>query len=126
MEIRKSFALEHHVKVKMLQFRAYESLMRQLGVDVKMDKTIWKYEFEVMDGSQRTEMPVGAKLVFVSRDPSGFLCAWFEVDPTAETEIRQFEVHGTGHPITKEEEYLGSVVASPFVWHLYEFKGIVL
>ena len=87
---------------------------------MEIRKRIFKYEFEIKDGYQTKSVPLGGKVVFVGKDPSGWLCAWIEVDPGAEKELRPFVVRGTGHPIEKDEEYLGTIVTGQLVWHLYE------
>jgi hypothetical protein len=53
---------------------------------------------------------------------------WAEVDPTAPTEPRTFEIFGTGHPIHEdmgvERAYVGTCFIGSFVWHVYEYEGV--
>jgi hypothetical protein len=82
-------------------------------------KTIWKYEFSIIDGEQSAEMPKGADIVHVG-NYAGVLCAWAVVAPSSAKVTRRFVVHGTGHPIETGEQYLGTAQIGPFVWHLFE------
>ena len=62
--------------------------------------------------------------------PSGFIplkvdlqdddpCLWYLCDPNAKRVGKQFVFVGTGHPIEDGLEYIGQVMQSPFVWHLF-------
>lgn len=48
---------------------------------------------------------------------------WVEqAEPALELTERRFRVFGTGQPIPEGYHHKGTVVAGPFVWHLYEFS----
>lgn len=92
-------------------------------------QTIWKYVFP-LDTNQTVELPTGAKVIHVAgiRDE---VTAWFLLDPiaflldpTAKLEQRKFSVYGTGHKISDRAVYVGTAICDPFVWHLFEIKGI--
>lgn len=84
-------------------------------------KTIWKI---VLDRSvTRAELPEGADFLSVGPDPraSANVVAWFAVDTERATETRAFQIVGTGQELPDGESlYLGSVIQSPFVWHVFE------
>lgn len=87
-------------------------------------KTIWKFSLDVT-GSQRIEMPKGAQILTVQSQHDQ-ACIWAIVDVCdgCETEMRTFEIHGTGNPLPQEpgidRPYVGTFQQSPFVWHLFE------
>jgi hypothetical protein len=84
-------------------------------------KTIYKYPLQLADGAQEVKMPKGAHLVHVDLQ-HGDPTLWAEVDTEAASEVRLFQVHGTGHPIKHDGNYVGTAVGVPFVWHVYEFR----
>ena len=90
-----------------------------------MSRTIWKYPFHVND-SVVIEMPVGAKIIpFVAAARLEYgergLVVWAEVDPEAEREDRVLHVVGTGNPMPQRPmRHIGTCIAGPFVWHVYE------
>lgn len=82
-------------------------------------KQIWKYD--VHDGSIR--MPIGAKILSVQLQNNRPMM-WAIVDPNAETEIRKFEIVGTGMGFNDTNymyTYIGTFQDNPFVWHLFEW-----
>lgn len=84
-------------------------------------KTIWKFPLEITD-AQTVRLPKGAEVLKVDRDPVGDLSVWAHVDPAAETEDRLLHIVGTGNPMPTAvgpAEHVGSVVDSPFVWHVF-------
>lgn len=85
------------------------------------DKTIYKYPTPTSFDPVRTiELPIGAEIVTVGLDPVGEFCMWALVDPTAEPENRMFVLVGTGHPITHDVNYIGSIKDGQFMWHILE------
>jgi hypothetical protein len=81
-------------------------------------KQIWKYQVENL-----IEMPKEAEILTVKVQDSFNVCIWAKVDPEKETEIRAFEVIGTGHPFDDtNKEYIGTYLDGTFVWHLFEIK----
>jgi hypothetical protein len=85
--------------------------------------TVWKFAFEIED-VLRVQMPIGASVVHVGCDPSGVPCFWALVLPKAATEIRTFQLRGTGERVGDEcGAHVGSFVQGPFVWHVFESVG---
>jgi hypothetical protein len=72
-------------------------------------------------------MPLGSRILHVGDQikegdpPEHPLTIWVEVDPDeAERPIKHwFRIHGTGHDLPFGQDYVGTVVRAPFVWHLY-------
>ena len=91
-----------------------------------MSRTIWKFAFDV-DDHITISMPEGAKVLTVQQQGDD-ACIWAEVNPAAKPEARFFRVFGTGHPMPCEMGYsdvhVGTWLAGPFVWHLYELTGV--
>lgn len=83
-------------------------------------KTVWKYEVPIDGASHHFEIPTGATVLQVGRQPfSDNLSVWCEVDPSVLTANRYLQVFGTGHEIPKSAEHWGTAVDGDFVWHLY-------
>jgi len=82
-------------------------------------KTIWKFKLIVTD-EQQIEMPEGAAPLFVA--PSGHLeiLLWALVDSESPRVLHRFAIRGTGHPVPGDGVYVGSVIAQPFVWHVFD------
>lgn len=47
------------------------------------------------------------------------VCVWTEESDTTLMATRRARVYGTGQPLPESDVHLGSVVAGPFVWHVY-------
>jgi len=93
-----------------------------------MEKTIWKFKLETTE-IQEIEMPMYAEILCVQTQ-NEIPCLWALVDPTAEKEIRHFEVFGTGHPIEQDHPYRRNYIGTyqlcggDFVLHVFEYtKG---
>jgi len=90
-----------------------------------MEKTIWKYELQVIDHPQRIDIPLDSKIMTVQSQGES-ICMWVMVDPDAEKETRYFEVFGTGGPIHCDmgvsRQYIGTfqLLEGKFVGHLFE------
>lgn len=85
------------------------------------NRSIWKFVLDLNNVNQCIAMPPGARIVHVNWQNG--LCLWAEVlGGQSQTEDRTFVVHGTGHFIPKGT-YVGTVMAPPFVWHVYETTG---
>lgn len=84
-------------------------------------KAIWKYTLKITD-EQSVKMPRGAKILSTASQ-DGSLCVWAEVDPSrwakGDTVDVAFAVVGTGNPMSHRGSFVGTVVMSPFVWHVY-------
>lgn len=82
-------------------------------------RQIWKFPLEVTD-VQTISMPMGAKIMHVDVQHDQ-VCLWAGVYPDNSKMDRTFHLYGTGHAIPDDvQDYLGSVVIGPFVWHLFE------
>jgi hypothetical protein len=84
-------------------------------------KTIWKFTLALTD-SQRIEMPEDAEILTVQLQGET-IQLWAVVDPgkADNTEMRTFEIHGTGNPIGDGvREYITTFQQPPFVWHVFE------
>ena len=85
--------------------------------------TIWKFE---LDETSTIDMPEGAKILRVGCQGEKIML-WALVDVTDATRWvqRNFWVYGTGEQILdgRDEAYLGTVFAGPYVWHVFERKG---
>lgn len=91
-------------------------------------KTIWKFPLEIA-GAQGIEMPKGAEILCVQFQKT-ILCLWAIVDPSAENEIRGFEICGTGRAPQHDFDRLSYVstfqtMDGEFVWHLFEIDALI-
>lgn len=85
-----------------------------------MNDTIWKFSFDVAD-VVTLHVPGGARfLPLVHATSPERLEVWAEVDSKRPSGPRTLRIVGTGHPLAGTAGYVGSVVATPFVWHVYE------
>lgn len=84
-----------------------------------MRTTIWKYPLASQNGLQLIRMPSDSIVLrFAMQD--GGPCVWAEVDPEAETIMKEFVIVGTGRKLPAGLfRYVGSAEDGPFVWHLY-------
>lgn len=83
-------------------------------------KTVYKYEMS-MPHIVTTRLPVDAKFIHFGADELNQLSMWFEIDTEQNAFIdREFHIVGTEHPIDFKGYHLGSLIAGPYVWHLYE------
>lgn len=92
--------------------------------------TVWKYPLTLGTtdaGEFELEVPADAKFIHVDLDPAErsnirAVRVWALVNPvTKHMNRRKLRVVGTGHPINSEYiKHIGSVVAPPFIWHVFE------
>ncbi len=74
-------------------------------------------------------MPIGAKILTVQTQ-NDIPCLWALVDPQAETEGRNIEIFGTGHPVLSDlgtaREYIGTFQMhnGTLVFHVFEYTGV--
>ncbi|GAB3889023.1 DUF7352 domain-containing protein [Terrabacter terrigena] len=88
-----------------------------------MSRTIWKFQAPVQDEFDLNG-PAPLNIVHVAPDGPTGLLIWAEVDPNRSQTERHLRVVGTGNPIPNDvTRHIGSVIAPPFVWHLYEATG---
>lgn len=86
-----------------------------------MNNTIYKYSLMLTDYHQ-TWLPQGAKLLSVQMQ-NGAPVLWALVDPSAQLEIREIRVYGTGHPVPNAGEHLvhiDTIQDGSLVWHVFE------
>ncbi len=86
-----------------------------------MDK-IYKYSLSLTAGAQSIALPQDAEIVHF--DMQGDTpCIWVRIDPFATVQqTRQFWIMGTGSYIKDNLKYIGTVMYSTLVWHLYELE----
>ena len=87
--------------------------------------TVYKYEVPVSDVPWAVGMPIGAKILHVGvsgTDPMTTVWIWAEVARDVPTEIRSFQLTGTGHPVPDGLTYVGTAYEAmlPLVWHVWE------
>ncbi len=79
---------------------------------------IWKYPLS-LTGTNILRMPEGAKVIHLGSQDNQ-LILWAIVDEESPLETRQFNIYGTGQPMTSEvEQYLGTVQIDSLVWHVF-------
>lgn len=89
-----------------------------------MKKTIWKYTLQV--GKNEIPMPTGAQIL-TAQGQDNKLCIWCivnELEHTDMYEVRKIIVFGTGHllpPAVDVSDWIATVQAGSFVWHVFEF-----
>lgn len=84
-------------------------------------RTIWKYVISEHARPQSFQIPFGGKLCHVDVDPQGVGPAmWFEIDTEHTSETRSFIVLGTGDPISKGFEHIGTLRDVAWIWHVFE------
>ena len=83
---------------------------------------VWKYQFDIDDGEQTKDIPLMHQCLYVAMQ-AGKLCLWVLVNPSNATVSKGFVLHGTGHPIGDDEDYVGSSLDGQFVWHLFKRKS---
>lgn len=91
-----------------------------------MNLIIWKFKLEIVD-IQEIFLPDGAELLSVANQGES-LCLWAIVDPSKEKRNRCIEIIKTGELILMDatiyRKFIGTVVISPFVWHVFE-SGLI-
>lgn len=81
---------------------------------------IWKYE--LADTPTVVGIPKGARVLRVAAQQNGMEVSphlWALVDPSADMELRSFEIVGTGHD-APQGDYLGTFDMGPLVLHVFE------
>lgn len=83
---------------------------------------IWKYELAFdSEGKAALDIPKGGKIL-TTQIQNGVICLWVQVLPGLPLEERRFSIFGTGIalPETSPGNYIGTVQAPPYVWHIFE------
>lgn len=92
-----------------------------------MFSRVWKYDLEVSDMPRTCVLKIkGSSVTPISvAEQDCELMLWVRIEfdsnqdePEQETEL-EINIIGTGHPFTNAGEFLGTVVISPFVWHVF-------
>ena len=87
-----------------------------------MEKVIWKYNIPILD-IIKIEMPKGAKVLSV-QNQNDEIALWMHVNPKEKSEIREFQIIGTGHELPSLEKpkrkYIGTCQIGIYVWHVFE------
>lgn len=90
-----------------------------------MSRTIWKYELDPRSDVISLDVPNGAELLHVDSQHET-ICVWFELDPNDATEMRHFEIFGTGHLIREDMGinrcHIGTIQLKNgnLIFHVYE------
>lgn len=86
------------------------------------------YKYELWPDALKIEMPKGAKIL-TAREQHDKICLWAEVNTDNATEVRTFEIFGTGHQIPYDmgvsRDYIGTAMleGGSLVMHVYEYTG---
>lgn len=86
-------------------------------------KTIWKYQFSILDYFILS-MPEGAEILSVQVQ-DGIPVLWALVDTNKAPMVRNFRVFGTGNPVVidqgKTARFVGTIQHEySLVWHIFE------
>lgn len=88
--------------------------------------TIYKYPINNnVPGKTVLELPRGAQIRHIGRDPEGEVCVWAEVENNAtEVEKHVVIIVGTGWNLrmridVEAHTYFNTFLDGPFVWHTY-------
>lgn len=70
-------------------------------------------------------MPIGARIIHVDHQSDRMLedqvALWAECpEDHTRMEDRQFRVLGTGELVGDDWQHVGSAIAMPYIWHVYE------
>lgn len=83
-------------------------------------RTIWKYPIQPHI-TLEVDVSEQSRVVLVGRDPeSKEVAIWIETDRDKPQKQRRFRTVGTGRDVPINSRHVGSVVAMPYVWHVYE------
>jgi hypothetical protein len=87
-------------------------------------KAIWRFDFDVAD-EVVLSIPLPARILpHVHANSPGSLTVWAEVTPGCDPVDRRLAVVGTGNPMPLGlGVYLGTAVAPPLVWHVFEVSS---
>lgn len=88
-------------------------------------RRIHKHEITEMTDGFETDLPVGARILTVQVQKSGFPCFWYAFDDDLKhTTKRRFRMVGTGHDIPDYDDldYIGTftIFNGDIVVHLFE------
>lgn len=83
---------------------------------------IWKYILYLKD-SQDVAIPLDHGILSVGLDPGGDLCLWAAVDSKSPQRAIEIKIVGTGNPLPRLGDFIGSVTKGSFVWHVFTGPG---
>lgn len=86
-------------------------------------RVVYRHLIPIDDDEHKIVTSARNRIVLVDskEDERRAVHVWIEQEPKPDVSMtRTVRVFGTGHEIPDGWEHLGSVVAYPFVWHLYE------
>jgi len=86
-------------------------------------RTIYKYPIQITGEVQKIEMPQNGRICDF-QEQGTHPTLWVEVNTEMPTEIRKFQIFGTGVEIPDPDDhnycYRGTVQRGIYVWHLFE------
>jgi hypothetical protein len=84
------------------------------------ERKVWEYPLTMIDDTV-LDLPQDAEVLTVQWQHE-HPCLWVLVDPTAPTERRVFRIVGTGHPISGDVRYVGTVQldGGALIFHVFE------
>jgi len=85
-----------------------------------MNTVVWKFPIEI-GGKFKLEMPHVSRIIHVAMQ-GDTPCMWVLCSPDNPQVERTFTVHGTGHPVERNENYIGTFLTpnGTYVWHVFE------
>lgn len=85
-------------------------------------RTVWKFRLAIA-APQSILMPMGAEIL-TAQMQSDELYLWAILTTSPDSELRVFEVFGTGQSIHQgtgvSRKYIATVQDGPYVWHIFE------
>lgn len=78
------------------------------------------YKEKVFFKPSLLSMQPGSQIVHFGLDGHRDACIWFTYRETNNSEVRKFQIVGTGHEFPDPIKVHGSFVDGDFVWHLIE------
>jgi hypothetical protein len=97
------------------------------GCVVSVTTAVWKFHIPLDDDST-VEMPRYAQVLHVGLDPAdppgshARIAVWAYVLTDQPLWPHRFHVRGTGHEVSpaRWRQYVGTVIDTPFVWHVFD------
>lgn len=92
------------------------------------EQRIFKFPLEITD-KQNIQIPKGSEILTVQTQ-DGMPCLWALVDQKRETEPRNIEIYGTGHPVLSDlgtsRKYIATfqMRGGSLVFHVFEYTGV--
>lgn len=80
-------------------------------------RTVYRYVVPVNDEAHDIEL--SGPILYVAARSMGNVEFWALVGEQ-EPAVRTFQVFGTGHSLPHQAAYIGTALAGPLVWHIFE------